>query len=67
MSSDIKSPAVKSLFDSRSNSFFESEITSLGVLSSINVIYSGWKKLCRIRSLILRGVHGTAFVNRILI
>ena len=29
------SPAVKSLFDSRSKSFFDSYITSLGVLPSI--------------------------------
>ena len=29
------SPAVKSLFDSRAKSFFDSDITSLGVLASI--------------------------------
>ena len=29
------SPSVKSLFDSRTKSFFESDITSLGALSSI--------------------------------
>ena len=44
---DNKSPAVKSFFDSRSNSFFEFEITSLGVLPSINMIYSRWEKIVR--------------------
>ena len=82
------SPAVKSLFDSRTKSFFDSDITSLGVLPSIAEelheyelfhffenwhnsstfpIYSSWKNLCGIRSVILRGVHGTASVNLILI
>ena len=82
------SSAVKSLFDSRTKSFFDSDITALGALPSIVEalhkyelfhyfenwhnsstfpIYSSWKKLCGIRSLILRGVHGTASVNLILI
>ena len=82
------SPAMKSLFDSRTKSFFDPDITSLGVLPSIAEalhkyelfhcfenwhnsstfpIYSSWKKLCGIRSVILRGVDGTAFVNLILI
>ena len=81
----INEPAVKSLFDSRTKSFFDS---SLGVLlsivdalhkyelfhyfenwqnSSTFPIYSFWKKLCGTRSLILRGVHGTASVNLIII
>ena len=82
------SPAVKSLFDSRMKSFFDSDITSLGILPSIAealhkyelfhyfenwhnsstfLIYSSWKKVCGIRSVILRGMHGTASVNLILI
>ena len=81
-------PAVKSLFDSITKSFLDSDITSLGVLPSIVEalhkyelfhyfknwhnsstfpIYSTWEKLCGIRSLILRGVHGIASVNLILI
>ena len=82
------SPAVKSLFDSRTKSFFDSDVTSLSVLPSIAEalhkyelfhcfenwhnsltfpIYSSWKKLCGIRSVILRGMDGTASVNLILI
>ena len=82
------SPAVKSLFDSRSKSFFDSYITSLGVLPSIAealrkyklfdyfenwhdsstfLTYIKWEKLCRIRSLILRVMHGITSVNLILI
>ena len=80
------SPAVKSLFDSRTKSFFNSDITSQGVLPSIAEVLQkyvlfdyleNWhdsstfpiytKKLCRIRSSILRGMHGIASVNLILI
>ena len=82
------SPAVKSLFESRTNSFFNSDITSLGILPSIAEVlhkyelfdyfenwhdnstfptYKRWKKLCRIRSSILRGMHGIASVNLTLI
>ena len=78
------SPAVKSLFDSRTKSFFDSDITSLGLLPSIAAAlhkyelfdhfenwhdnstfptYTRWKKLCGIRSSILRGTHGIASVN----
>ena len=81
-------PVVKSLFDSRTKSFFNSDIPSLGVLpSSAEVLhkyqlfdyfenwhdsstfptYTRWKKLCGIRSSILRGMHGIASVNLILI
>ena len=82
------SPAVKSLFDSRTKSFFNSDIPSLAVLPSIAEVlhkyelfdyfenwhdsstfptYTRWKKLCVIRSSILRGMHGIASVNLILI
>ena len=82
------SPAVKSLFDSRTKSFFNSDIPLLGVLPSIAEVlhkyelfdyfenwhdssafptYARWKKLCGIRSSILRGMHGIASVNLILI
>ena len=82
------SPAVTSLFDSRTKSFFDSNITSLGVLPSIAEAlhkyelfdyfencrdsstfptYTRWKKLCGIRSSILRGMHGIASVSFILI
>ena len=88
MSEPKISPAVKSLFESRTKRFFDSDITALSVLPSIEEalhkyelfyyfenwhnrltfpIYSSWKKLCGIKSLILRDVHGTASVNLILI
>ena len=84
----IKEPktslAMKSLFESRTKSFFDSDITSLGVLQRhyINMsclitlkigmialhsqIRLDGKKLCGIRSSILKGMHGIASVNLIL-
>ena len=75
------SPAVKILFDSRTKSSFDSDITSLCVLASIvealhkyelfdyfqNWHDSSVKKLCGIRSSIVKGMHRIASANLILI
>ena len=82
------SPAVKSLLDSRTKRFFNSDITSPGVLPSIAEVlhkyelfdyfenwhdnstfltYTRWKKIVLEKIFDLRGIHGIASVNLILI